>query len=227
MQVKTQKQVMALQDKMQKFSDKLNKEVVAISKSVQHIQVKAGTVYQLNTKDFDTKKVNLIAKKIGDDLEVTLEEGVIIFDNYFDICATDLSCLVSLPAENGGLYHIVADIFFALEDGTQVVYFYNEQSIVSTESSVINTEGSQSFEDIIYSNIEIVAAASVAVIVIASSGGGGGGGSSSNNDFFVTLMAGPVLDNTGIKIAAYDKDGKLIAEGEKQADGRYKFDKSK
>ncbi|AYQ56471.1 hypothetical protein MS2017_0743 [Bathymodiolus thermophilus thioautotrophic gill symbiont] len=227
MQVKTQKQVMALQDKMQKFSDKLNKEVVAISKSVQHIQVKAGTVYQLNTKDFDTKKVNLIAKKIGDDLEVTLEEGVIIFDNYFDICATDLSCLVSLPAENGGLYHIVADIFFTLEDGTQVVYFYNEQSIVSTESSVINTEGSQSFEDIIYSNIEIVAAASVAVIVIASSGGGGGGGSSSNNDFFVTLMAGPVLDNTGIKIAAYDKDGKLIAEGEKQADGRYKFDKSK
>jgi hypothetical protein len=35
---------------------------------------------------------------------VALEEGVIIFDNYFAVCATDLSCLVSLPTEDGGLY---------------------------------------------------------------------------------------------------------------------------
>jgi hypothetical protein len=45
-------------------------------------------------------------KKVGDDLEVALEEDVIIFDNYFAVCATDLSCLVSLPTEDGGLYHI-------------------------------------------------------------------------------------------------------------------------
>jgi hypothetical protein len=49
---------------------------------------------QLNAKDFDAKKSSLIAKKVGDDLEVALEEGVIIFDNYFAVCATDLSCLV-------------------------------------------------------------------------------------------------------------------------------------
>jgi hypothetical protein len=48
-----------------------------------------GTVYQLNAKDFDAKKSSLIAKKVGDDLEVALEEGVIIFDNYFAVCATD------------------------------------------------------------------------------------------------------------------------------------------
>jgi hypothetical protein len=36
--------------------------------------------------------------------------------------STDLSCLVSLPTEDGGLYHIVADASFALEDGTQIVY---------------------------------------------------------------------------------------------------------
>jgi hypothetical protein len=40
-------------------------------------------------------------------LEVALEEGVIIFDNYFAVCATDLSCLVSLPTEDGGLYLFV------------------------------------------------------------------------------------------------------------------------
>jgi hypothetical protein len=66
---------------------------------VQHIQVQAGTVYQLNAKDFDAKKSSLIAKKVGDDLEVALEEGVIIFDNCFAVCATDLSCLVSLPTD--------------------------------------------------------------------------------------------------------------------------------
>jgi hypothetical protein len=53
---------------------------------------------------------------------VALEEGVIIFENYFADCATDLSCLVSWPTEDGGLYHIVADASFTLEDGTQIVY---------------------------------------------------------------------------------------------------------
>ena len=71
MQVKTQKQVLALQNKVQKVADKLNKEVVVIAKGVQHIQVQAGTAYQLNTKDFDAKKSSLIANKIGNDLEVT------------------------------------------------------------------------------------------------------------------------------------------------------------
>jgi hypothetical protein len=45
MQIKTQKQVLALQNKVQKIADKLNKEVVVIAKGVQHIQVQAGTAY--------------------------------------------------------------------------------------------------------------------------------------------------------------------------------------
>jgi hypothetical protein len=94
MQIKTQKQVATLQNKAQKVANNLDEVVIA--KGVQHIQVQAGTVYQLNAKDFDAKKINLIAKKVGDDLEVALEEDVIIFDNYFAVCATDLSCLVSL-----------------------------------------------------------------------------------------------------------------------------------
>jgi hypothetical protein len=43
MQVKTQKQVMVLQNKAQKVADKLNEEVIFITKGVQHIQVQAGT----------------------------------------------------------------------------------------------------------------------------------------------------------------------------------------
>ena len=182
MQVKTQKQVMILQSKAQKVADKLNEEVIVIAKGVQHIQVQAGTAYQLNAKDFDAKKSSLIAKKVGDDLEVVLKEGVIIFDNYFAVCATDLSCLVSLPTEDGGLYHIVADASFALEDGTQIVYFYGEQSIVSTESSAVSTNDKQSFLDVVTSNIGVVAAVVVAAVVVASSGNDGGDGDGNNGN---------------------------------------------
>ncbi len=181
MQAKTQKQIMVLQNKAQKVADKLNEEVIFIAKGVQHIQVQAGTVYQLNAKDFNAKKPSLIAKKVGDDLEVALEEGVIIFDNYFAVCATDLSCLVSLPTEDGGLYHIVADVSFALEDGTQIVYFYGEQSIVSTESSAVSTDD-QSFLDVVTSNIEIVAAIVVAAVAVTGGGDSGGDGNDDGED---------------------------------------------
>ena len=180
MQAKTQKQVMVLQNKAQKVADKLNEEVIVIAKGVQHIQVQSGAAYQLNAKDFDAKKSSLIAKKVGDDLEVALEEGVIIFDNYFAVCATDLSCLVSLPTEDGGLYHIVADASFTLEDGTQIVYFYGDRSIVSTESSAVSTDD-QSFLDVVTSNIEIVAAVVVAAVVVAGSSSGGGNGDDDND----------------------------------------------
>ncbi len=196
MQVKTQKQVMVLQSKVQKVADKLNEEVIFITKGVQHIQVQAGTAYQLNAKDFDAKKSSLIAKKVGDDLEVALEEGVIIFDNYFAVCATDLSCLVSLPTEDGGLYHIVADASFALEDGTQIVYFYGEQSIVSTESSAVSTDDTQSFSDVIASNIGIVAAVVVAAVVVA--GSSSGNGDDDNNKLSFTFKDTGLFDSDGI-----------------------------
>jgi hypothetical protein len=115
---------------------------------------------------------------------VALEEGVIIFDNYFAVCATDLSCLVSLPTKDGGLYHIVADASFTIEDGTQIVYFYGEQSIVSTESSAVSTDDTQSFLDVVTSNVEIVAAAVVAAVVVAgsSSNSGGNNGNDDSDD---------------------------------------------
>ncbi|AYQ56080.1 Integrins alpha chain [Bathymodiolus thermophilus thioautotrophic gill symbiont] len=177
-EVITKKQITTLQNKAQKIADKLNEEAVILTKGVQHIQVQAGTVYQLSTQDFNTKKLNLIAKKVGNDLEVALEESVVVFDNYFDVCATDLSCLVSLPAENGGLYHIVPDTFFTLEDNTQVVYFYGEQSIVSTESSTVSTNNNQSFFDVVTSNIGIVAV----VLVVAVVAGNGSSNDNGNNE---------------------------------------------
>jgi hypothetical protein len=101
-------------------------------------------------------------------------------------CATDLSCLVSLPTEDGGLYHIVADVSFTLEDGTQIVYFYGDQSIVSTESSAVNTDDTQSFSDVIASNVGIVAAVVVAAVVVANSGSGDDDGDDDKLSFSFT-----------------------------------------
>jgi hypothetical protein len=50
----------------------------------------------LSSEAFDIQKLNLIAKKVDNDLEVSLEDSVIIFDNYFDVCATDLSFFILL-----------------------------------------------------------------------------------------------------------------------------------
>ncbi|CAB5495011.1 FG-GAP-like repeat-containing protein [Bathymodiolus thermophilus thioautotrophic gill symbiont] len=168
-------QITTQQNKAQKITNQLNKEVLSLTKGTHHIQPQTGIAYQLNPKDFNTKKTSLIAKRVNDDLEVTFAESVLIFDNYFTLCKADLSCLVSLPTEDGGLYHVVADTFFTLEDGTQVVYFYGEQSIVATESSATSTDDNQSFSDVIASNIGIVAAVVVAAVVVASSGSGSDG----------------------------------------------------
>jgi ribosomal protein S10 len=86
-----------------------------------------------------------------------------------------------LPTEDGGLYHIVADVSFTLEDGTQIVYFYGEQSIVSTESSAVSTDD-QSFLDVVTSNIEIVAAIVVAAVAVTGGGDSGGDGNDDGED---------------------------------------------
>ena len=79
-----------------------------------------------------------------------------------------------MGTEDGGLYHIVADASFTLEDGTQIVYFYGDRSIVSTESSAVSTDDKQSFLDVVTSNIEVIAAVVVAAVVIASNSGNDG-----------------------------------------------------
>ena len=224
MQVKTQKQITVLQAKAQKISNKLSEEIVIITKGVQHIQVQAGVTYQLNTQDFDINKLNLIAKKVGDDLEVASEDGVIIFDNYFEVCASDLSCLVSLPAKDGGLYHVIADIFFTLEDGTQVVYFYGDQSIVSTESSATD-ETTQSFGEFIDSNIGSIAVFMVAVLAIASSGSNSSNNDNDNNTEFSLNGVFSAGMYTGGKVSnaifIYDKDGNQMANVDLKEGGAY------
>jgi hypothetical protein len=189
----TQEQLKTLQTKAQKTADQLNQEVVIITQGKQHTQVQAGMAYQLSTKDFDIKDANLIAKKVDNDLEVSLEGSVVVFDDYFEVCATDLSCLVSLPAKDGGLYHVLTDTFLILEDGTQV-YFYGEQSIISTESSSVDESTSQSF----FQNTGVIVALTV-VAGVAISGSGSGGDNDGDGDVSAPIIVSISADKSAAK----------------------------
>jgi hypothetical protein len=125
--------------------------------------------------------------------------------------------LVSLPTENGGLYYVVADTFFTLEDGTQIVYFYGEQSIVSTESSTADESDDQSFYDTVASNMDIVAALLTVAVVAASSSNGdnndngdgdGNGNGDDNTTITGTVSAGKYISgSTNDSIKVYKADG--------------------
>jgi hypothetical protein len=98
------------------------------------------------------------------------------------LSSTDLSCLVSLPAKDGGLYHVLTDTFLILEDGTQV-YFYGEQSIISTESSSVDESTSQSF----FQNTGVIVALTV-VAGVAISGSGSGGDNDGDGDVSAPII---------------------------------------
>ena len=62
------------------------------------------------------------------------------------------------------------------------MYFYGDRSIVSTESSAVSTDDTQSFSDVIASNVEIVAAVVVAAVVVVGSSGNGDDGNGNDDD---------------------------------------------
>ena len=82
---------------------------------------------------------NLIAKKIENDLVVLLKEDIsITFDDYFDICTPNLFCIVNLPGKDN-VQHAVEGKYTTLADGSQIVYFYGNEtdllSILENQSS--------------------------------------------------------------------------------------------
>jgi hypothetical protein len=70
MQVQTQKQSKILQTEAKNVANKLNNEVVVVTKGVQHIQAQVGIVYQLSSKAFDIQKLNLVSFWISKALEL-------------------------------------------------------------------------------------------------------------------------------------------------------------
>jgi hypothetical protein len=67
------------------------------------------------------------------------DDTSVIFDNYFEVCASALSCLVSLPNKEG-VYYATKDTTTLLVDGSKIVYFYGDKTVLaqiaSNQSSV-------------------------------------------------------------------------------------------
>ncbi len=213
--VKTAAQLKAMQIKAMKVAETLSKEVIIADKGEQHIQAKSGIAYELSVKD-GKENFDVIAKKVGDDLEVTLEDSVVIFDDYFTICSTDLSCLVSLPAENG-LYHVV-DTFVTLEDGTQLVYFYGDETFISSNSSVT----SESFSEAA-SSLSSTSMATLGLLAGAVALGGGGAAGDIGTTITGFFSAGKYVSggDDAVTVMKADGSGDELGTGSLKDDGSY------
>ena len=221
---KTTAQLKALQFKAQALAQTLNKEVIVVTKGKQHVNVKPGNAYELSVKDGDVlnKDFDIIAKKVGDDLEVLFPNDVtVVFDGYFEICASDLSCLVSLPAE-GGVYYVVEGNFVTLADGSQIVHFYGDESALTSITSSQSALFAQSFNEVYLADGFSLSGIGGG---LAAVGLAGGGASASNIFSLGGIFSAGKYSGAGIAdaVSTYNSKGELIAKTDLKANGSYEF----
>ncbi|QKQ23740.1 Ig-like domain-containing protein [Candidatus Ruthia endofausta] len=200
-----------MQTQAQVLSQTLSKEVVVVTKGEQHIRVVPNRAYELSIED--GKDFDLIAKKVGDDLEVLLpNDTTVVFDGYFEVCASDLSCLVSLPSE-GGIYYVVEGNFVTLADSSQIIHFYGDESALSAIATYQSSLFSESFSEVyligFFSSLSIGSGE-----ILGGSAGVDGGDISSLGDVVLQIVAsaGEFIENNGglVKLYKYNPaTGKL------------------
>ena len=207
---KTTAQLKALQFKAQALAQTLNKEVIVVTKGKQHVNVKPGNAYELSVKDGDVlnKDFDIIAKKVGDDLEVLFPNDVtVVFDGYFEICASDLSCLVSLPAE-GGVYYVVEGNFVTLADGSQIVHFYGDESALTSITSSQSALFAQSFNEVYLADGFSLSGIGGGLAAVGLAGGGASASASAvANTITGGIVLGPVIASNGLTVNAFKADG--------------------
>ncbi len=191
-----------MQTQAQVLFQTLSKEVVIVTKGEQHIRVVPGRAYELSIED--GKGFDLIARKVGDDLEVLLSnDTTVVFDGYFEVCASDLSCLVSLPSE-GGIYHVVEGNFVTFADSSQIIHFYGDESALSAIATHQSALFSESFNEVyltgIFSSLSIDSSE-----VLGGLAGAGGNGISSLGDVVLQIVAsaGEFIENNGGLVKLY------------------------
>ncbi|MBA5248169.1 MAG: hypothetical protein FE834_01340, partial [Gammaproteobacteria bacterium] len=153
--IKTIEALKTLQIRAKALTKTLQVETVTILKGEQHIQVKSGFVYELHIKEADllNKDFALIAKKVSKNLAVLLaDDTIVVFDDYFEICMPDFSCLVVLPDEEG-VYYVVEGNFPVLADGSQIVHSYGNKNSLS---AIAATQSTLFFENFSSTNLLII-----------------------------------------------------------------------
>ncbi|WP_138146519.1 beta strand repeat-containing protein, partial [Bathymodiolus heckerae thiotrophic gill symbiont] len=238
--MKTNEQFVKSQAKASILAKEYNLKTVNIKGDSEHVRVQPGIVYEISVENDGilTKNFNLIAKRVGNDLEVLLEDSIVIFDEYFEICGSDLSCIVSLPTENGNLYYVTEGNFYTLTDGSQIVHFYGDytglQSILSGQPDLFADSFNSTYFDAGYLSASMGGGGLLGLAGLAGSGSGSGsgGGSGSGNNDTSNVVAGffSAGKYSGIKIEnvveLYDKNGNLLAKTTLEADGSYSFSTS-
>jgi hypothetical protein len=123
-----------------------------------------------------------LLKKVDSDLEVLLEnDTIVIFDNYFEVCVPDLSCLVSLPSEDG-MYDVIEGNFVTLADGSQIVHVYGDRCLLEGIAENQSDLFAQSFIDVYLSGDDsggcsVLGVGALPLLALLGAGGGGGGDS--------------------------------------------------
>ncbi len=216
---KTQAQLKALQTKAETLAQTMDKEVLVATQGKQHINVKPGKAYEISVKEGEVlnKDFDTIAQKVGNDLEVLLpNDAVVVFDNYFEVCASDLSCVVSLPAE-GGVYYVVEGNFVTLADGTQIVHFYGDEATLTTMASSSSSYSSSTIAELLPMFEQGVSFAGVggALAAVDIAGAGASASAASTIALVITgsIVLGPVVTGNGLTVEAFQADGTTPVPG--------------
>ncbi len=215
---KTATELRELQKKARKISKYFSKEeVVAEQGHTKHIDIEFGNNYNISFKD----SINYIAQKSGDNLEILLENNTnIIFDNYFSSCATDMSCMVTLPIGES-LYYITEGNFIELADGSEIVFFNGTDTALAAISTAKSPLFAESFTEVYYgegfstSSIAGITAGGVGVAAAAGTATAAAAAAApllSANTISAIVVLGPVIDSSGLSVSfyTYDKNGNLV-----------------
>ncbi|WP_024792268.1 type I secretion C-terminal target domain-containing protein [Candidatus Ruthturnera calyptogenae] len=206
---KTTTQLKTLQTQAQAFSKTLSKVIVIVIKGEQHIRVIPGHAYEISIED--GRNFDLIAQKVDNDLKVLLpNDTIVVFNEYFKVCVSDLSCLVSLPSEDG-IYHIIENNFVTFTNNSQIIHFYGDESVLSAVATNQSTVFAESFNEVyltnIFSSLSIDSGEVLDGLLIVGLAGAGGGISSLEDVILkMVVSAGEFIENNGglVKLYKYD-----------------------
>ncbi len=215
MPTKTAKELRALQQKAQEASKYFTNEIVQPTiKTDKHITIDFGNNYII-----DTNKA-YIASKNGNNLEISLENNTnIIFDEYFNNCTTDLSCIVSLPAQDN-IYYVTEGNFIGLADGSEIVFFNGDDATLSKISTAKSPLFAESFTEVYYgegfstSSIAGVAATGVGIGVAAGTATAAAAAPLlSANTISAIIVLGEIIATNSLVVKFYKNDGTYISDG--------------
>ncbi len=221
-------------------------------KIVKEIETKPGQQVRIKAQPLEQYRIakrlgaeealdDVIAKKVGDDLELIYGDGTqVIIEDFFIVSSMKQGCSVILPGENEAGYELTADVVGGeIGEGVSVVYAYGDSDVLMSMA-----DGNSPMQDLFTQNFietgEFVAyipseafvgfpQLAVPIVGAILAGGAVAAGSSTAATVAAAevtisgmVVLGPVQAGHGLTINVYDDSGELLSEGTKiDDDGSY------